>query len=336
MISRIFIERPKLAFVISIVTVLAGAICIFRLPVAEYPEIAPPSIMVSASYPGASAEVIANTVATVVEEQVNGIEGMIYFSSTSSNAGSYSLTITFEPGTDTDIAQVNVQNAVRRAEPSLPSEVKALGINIKKRSSDILAMYSFTTDGSTLSDLELSNWVRMNVRDGLSRIDGISDAEIMGVRNYSMRIWLDPLRMSALGITPEDIAAAVQNQNVQAAVGTVGAEYANDYLQLKINTLGRLTTVDEFGDIVSRSATRGGRPGCAISRGSSSAPKTIPPRRSGTAGCRSRWRSTGIPTQTRSRSWTRPTHFWKRSGRVCRKGSNSSSATTRPNTSARP
>lgn len=218
MISRIFIERPKLAFVISIVTVLAGAICIFRLPVAEYPEIAPPSIMVSASYPGASAEVIANTVATVVEEQVNGIEGMIYFSSTSSNAGSYSLTITFEPGTDTDIAQVNVQNAVRRAEPSLPSEVKALGINIKKRSSDILAMYSFTTDGSTLSDLELSNWVRMNVRDGLSRIDGISDAEIMGVRNYSMRIWLDPLRMSALGITPEDIAAAVQNQNVQAAV----------------------------------------------------------------------------------------------------------------------
>lgn len=188
MISRIFIERPKLAFVISIVTVLAGAICIFRLPVAEYPEIAPPSIMVSASYPGASAEVIANTVATVVEEQVNGIEGMIYFSSTSSNAGSYSLTITFEPGTDTDIAQVNVQNAVRRAEPSLPSEVKALGINIKKRSSDILAMYSFTTDGSTLSDLELSNWVRMNVRDGLSRIDGISDAEIMGVRNYSMRI----------------------------------------------------------------------------------------------------------------------------------------------------
>ena len=257
MISRIFIERPKLAFVISIVTVLAGAICIFRLPVAEYPEIAPPSIMVSASYPGASAEVIANTVATVVEEQVNGIEGMIYFSSTSSNAGSYSLTITFEPGTDTDIAQVNVQNAVRRAEPSLPSEVKALGINIKKRSSDILAMYSFTTDGSTLSDLELSNWVRMNVRDGLSRIDGISDAEIMGVRNYSMRIWLDPLRMSALGITPEDIAAAVQNQNVQAAVGTVGAEYANDYLQLKINTLGRLTTVDEFGDIVVKVGDKG-------------------------------------------------------------------------------
>lgn len=337
MISRIFIERPKLAFVISIVTVLAGAICIFRLPVAEYPEIAPPSIMVSASYPGASAEVIANTVATVVEEQVNGIEGMIYFSSTSSNAGSYSLTITFEPGTDTDIAQVNVQNAVRRAEPSLPSEVKALGINIKKRSSDILAMYSFTTDGSTLSDLELSNWVRMNVRDGLSRIDGISDAEIMGVRNYSMRIWLDPLRMSALGITPEDIAAAVQNQNVQAAVGTVGAEYANDYLQLKINTLGRLTTVDEFGDIVVKVGDKGRqtrlRDIARIELGSenySAEAKWNGP------GCRSRWRSTGIPTQTRSRSWTRPTHFWKRSGRVCRKGSNSSSATTRPNTSARP
>ena len=148
MISRIFIERPKLAFVISIVTVLAGAICIFRLPVAEYPEIAPPSIMVSASYPGASAEVIANTVATVVEEQVNGIEGMIYFSSTSSNAGSYSLTITFEPGTDTDIAQVNVQNAVRRAEPSLPSEVKALGININLVFTFVFALGGFLASSS--------------------------------------------------------------------------------------------------------------------------------------------------------------------------------------------
>jgi len=250
MISRIFIERPKLAFVISIVTVLAGAICVFRLPVAEYPEISPPTIMVSASYPGASAEVIANTVASVIEEQINGTENMIYFSSTSSNSGAYTLTVTFASGTNTDIAQVNVQNAVNRAEPQLPSEVKALGITVKKRSSDILAVYSFTTDGRKVSDLELSNWVRMNVRDGLSRIDGVSDATLLGERSYSMRIWLDPLRMSAFNITPEDVSSAVQSQNVQAAVGTVGAEYSNDYLQLKINTLGRLNTPEEFGDIV--------------------------------------------------------------------------------------
>lgn len=250
MISRIFIDRPKLAFVISIVTVLAGAICVFRLPVAEYPEIAPPTITVAATYPGASAEVIANTVATVIEEQVNGVEDMIYFSSTSSNAGVYSLSITFESGTNTDIAQVNVQNAVSRAEPLLPTEVKDLGITVKKRSNDILAVYAFTTDGTTLSHLELSNWVRMNVRDGMSRINGISDAELLGEQKYSMRIWLDPLRMSALGITPDDVAAAVQNQNIQAAVGTVGAEYSNDYLQLKINTLGRLTSPEEFSDII--------------------------------------------------------------------------------------
>lgn len=257
MISSIFIERPKLAFVISIVTVLAGAICIFRLPVAEYPEIAPPTVQVSASYPGASAEVIANTVASVIEEQVNGIENMIYFSSTSSNSGSYSLTITFASGTDTDIAQVNVQNAVSRAEPLLPSDVKALGVTVKKRSNDILAVYVFTTDGIAMSRLDMSNWVRMNIRDGLSRIDGISDATLLGGRDYSMRIWLDPLRMSAFGITPEDVSAAVQSQNVQAAVGTVGAEYSNDYLQLKINTLGRLSTPEQFGDIIVKVGTNG-------------------------------------------------------------------------------
>ncbi len=257
MISRVFIERPKLAFVVSIVTMLLGGLCVFRLPVAEYPEIAPPTITVSAVYPGASAEVIANTIATVIEEQVNGVEDMIYFSSTSSNAGAYSLSITFKSGTDTDIAQVNVQNAVSSAEPLLPQEVKAQGVTVKKRSSDILAFYTFTTDGTTLSELELSNWVRINVRDGLSRIEGISDAEIFGSRNYSMRIWLDPLRMSAFGITPEDVSSAVQTQNVQAAVGTVGAEYSNDYLQLKINTLGRLTTAEEFGDIVVKVGTGG-------------------------------------------------------------------------------
>ncbi len=257
MLSQIFIDRPKLAIVIAIVTMLAGAMCIFKVPVAEYPEIAPPQIMVTASYPGASAEVIADTVAAVIESQVNGIEDMIYFSSTSDNSGNYQLSITFEPGTDTDIAQVNVQNAIQRAEPTLPAEVKALGVQTMKRSTDILGMYVFTTDGSTLSLLELSNYVKINVRDVLARINGISDCEIFGERSYSMRIWLDPLRMSALNIKPADIPAAIEDQNIQAAAGTVGAENSNEFIQLKVNALGRLKTPEEFEDIVVKVGANG-------------------------------------------------------------------------------
>ena len=257
MLSQIFIDRPKLAIVIAIVTMLAGAMCIFKVPVAEYPEIAPPQIMVTASYPGASAEVIADTVAAVIESQVNGIEDMIYFSSTSDNSGNYQLSITFEPGTDTDIAQVNVQNAIQRAEPTLPAEVKALGVQTMKCSTDILGMYVFTTDGSTLSLLELSNYVKINVRDVLARINGISDCEIFGERSYSMRIWLDPLRMSALNIKPADISAAIEDQNIQAAAGTVGAENSNEFIQLKVNALGRLKTPEEFEDIVVKVGANG-------------------------------------------------------------------------------
>ncbi len=250
MLSQIFIDRPKLAIVIALVTMLLGAMCISNVPVAEYPEIAPPQIMVTASYPGASAEVIADTVASVIESEINGIEDMIYFSSTSDNSGNYELSITFKSGTDTDIAQVNVQNAVQRAEPTLPAEVKALGVQTIKRSTDILGMYAFTTDGSELNLLELSNYIKINVRDELARIDGISSCQIFGERSYSMRIWLDPLRMSALNIKPADISAAIEDQNIQAAAGTVGAENSNEYIQLKVNALGRLKTPQEFEDII--------------------------------------------------------------------------------------
>ena len=250
MLSQIFIDRPKLAIVIALVTMLLGAMCISNVPVAEYPEIAPPQIMVTASYPGASAEVIADTVASVIESEINGIEDMIYFSSTSDNSGNYQLSITFKSGTDTDIAQVNVQNAVQRAEPTLPAEVKALGVQTIKCSTDILGMYAFTTDGSELNLLELSNYIKINVRDELARIDGISSCQIFGERSYSMRIWLDPLRMSALNIKPADISAAIEDQNIQAAAGTVGAENSNEYIQLKVNALGRLKTPQEFEDII--------------------------------------------------------------------------------------
>ncbi len=257
MISDIFIERPRFAFVISIVTVLAGLLCVFQAPIAEYPEIAPPTIVISCSYPGASAQEITDTVAAVIESEMNGLEDLIYFASTSSNSGNYELTLTFKSGTDTDIAQVNAQNAVSRAEPLLPEEVRQNGVRTRKRSGDILGFYSFFTDGSSLSQIELCNYVRMNIKDELARIDGISDVSILGERNYSMRIWLDPMRMSALGIKPEDITAAIRSQNVQAAAGSIGAENSNRYLQLKINTLGRLKSVEEFAEIVVKSGSEG-------------------------------------------------------------------------------
>ena len=257
MFSQIFIERPKLAIVVSIVTVIAGLLCIFNAPIAEYPEIAPPTIMVWATYTGAGSQEVANTVATVIEEQMNGLENLHYFSSSCSDNGMYLLEITFEPGTDTDIALVNVQNAVKRAEPLLPQTVKDNGVRQFKRSGDILSLYNFTTDGSTLSLTELSNFIRTNVRDPLTRISGVSEVSIMGERNYSMRIWLDTAHMASLGIKTSDVQLAVRSQNIQAAAGTIGAEGANDVLQLKLNALGRLDTVEQFSNIIIRSKQNG-------------------------------------------------------------------------------
>ena len=257
MISQVFIDRPRLAIVISVVTVLLGLLCLFKAPIAEYPEIAPPSLVVFANYTGAGAEEVADTVATVIEEQMNGLEDLLYFSSTSSNAGLYILSITFKSGTDTDIALVNVQNAVDRAKPLLPQVVKDNGVRFFKRSSDILALYNFTTDGTELSQTQLSNYIRTNIRDPLSRVDGVSEVSIMGERNYSMRIWVDPVKISSLNITPDDVANAVRTQNLQAAAGSVGTEFSHDSLQLKVNTLGRLKTVEEFENIVVRSSSGG-------------------------------------------------------------------------------
>ncbi|MBR2641700.1 MAG: efflux RND transporter permease subunit, partial [Lentisphaeria bacterium] len=250
LISKVFIDRPKLSFVISIVTVLGGLLCYNTLPIAEYPEVAPPQIQVSASYPGASAQVIAETVASILEDQVNNVEDVLYFTSKSDNSGNYSLSVTFKSGINTDIAQVNVQNAVSLAEPLLPADVKSYGVSVRKRSSDILGMYVFLSDNPRISALELNNFVRMRVRDQLSRIDGVSEAMIFGTHNYSMRVWLDTFRLSSLNLKAEDVVNAIKSQNIQAAAGSVGSEGSNDYMQLKINTLGRLVTPEEFGDIV--------------------------------------------------------------------------------------
>ena len=257
MFSRIFIERPRLAIVVSVVLVLAGALCIKKLPVAEYPEIAPPTISVRASYTGASAQVVADTVAIPIEAQINGVEDMIYFSSTCDNSGNYSCSITFKSGTDSDMAMVNVQNAIKRAEPKLPTEVTKVGLTVEKRSGDILGMFAFMTDGSKLDMLALNNYVSNTLQDPIARIDGVSSAEIMSMQEYSMRIWLAPLRMSGLGISVQDIQNAVASQNLQAAAGTIGSENSNDYMEYKLNIQGRLRTVEEFSNIVIRSDGKG-------------------------------------------------------------------------------
>ena len=252
MFSKIFIERPRFAIVISIVMVLSGIISLFKLPVAEYPEIAPPSLYVSAEYTGASAEVVAQTVAMPIEDQINGVEDLLYFSSNSNDTGSYSCNVTFKSGTDTDMALVNLQNAVKRAEPKLPSEVTKLGVNVSKRGGDILAMFAFLTDGSTTDMMALNNYIETNIKDAITRIDGVASCEVMSLQEYSMRIWLDPLRMSGLGITVADIQNAVATQNIQAAAGSIGTEKSNKYISYKLNVKGRLVEKREFEDIVIR------------------------------------------------------------------------------------
>ncbi len=252
MFSRIFIERPRFAIVISLVMVIAGAITLGRLPVAEYPEIAPPSLYVSTSYEGASAEVIAQTVAMVIEDEINGVEDLLYFTSNSDNAGYYSCTVTFKSGTDTDIAMVNLQNAVKSSEARLPQEVIRNGIQVSKRGSDMLAVFTFMTNGKAISLMELNTLVNTGIKDAISRVDGVSAAEVLSSQEYSMRLWLDPLRMSGLGISTQQIADAVGSQNIQAAAGAVGTEKSNAQLNYKLNVQGRLKTADEFGEIVLR------------------------------------------------------------------------------------
>ncbi len=257
MFAAFFIDRPKFAFVISIVTALLGVICLLKLPIAEYPEIAPPTVKVTAMYPGATSQVIAETVAGVIEEQVNGIEDLLYFKSESDNNGNYTLTLTFKPGIDSDIAQVNVQNAVQRAEAQLPDIVKQIGVTTKKQSTDMIGVYVFRTTGEELNHLDLANYVRMNIKDTFARLPGMGYVEILGERNYSMRIWLDPIKMAALKLAPEVVMGKLVSQNIPVAAGSLGAEKSNAYLQLKLDLIGRLKTVEEFSAIIIATGERG-------------------------------------------------------------------------------
>jgi hydrophobe/amphiphile efflux-1 (HAE1) family protein len=260
MFSQIFIERPRLAVVISVIITLAGLIALKFIPVAQYPPITPPEIRVTAIYPGASAQALAESVAAPIEAEVNGVDKMLYMSSTCSNSGRYELAVTFEVGTDPDIDQVNLQNRVQLATPKLPKEVVEQGITVRKRSTDILGVISFFSPQGTRDRLFLSNYVSRNIKDAMVRLDGVSDVFIFGEFEYSMRIWMDPQRLAALNLTADDIIAAVRRQNIQAAVGAVGTSPAGQgqQVQFTLRADGRLKSVEEFESIVIRSNPQGG------------------------------------------------------------------------------
>ncbi len=260
MFSRIFIERPRLAMVISIVITLAGLISLFNIPVAQYPKILPPMITVQAFYPGANAQVIANTVAAPIEKEVNGTDKMLYMESTCSNDGSYQLVVTFAVGTDPDIDQVNLQNRVQLATPKLPREVVSQGIVVRKRAMDFLGVISFYSPDRTRDKLFLSNYVSRNVKDSLVRLGGVSDVFIFGQFEYSMRIWMNPDRLTALGLTADDVINAIRQQNVQAAVGSIGTAPAgtDQQIQYTLTAKGRLRDPKEFGNIIIRTNKDGG------------------------------------------------------------------------------
>lgn len=258
--AHFFIDRPVFATVLSIVTIIVGAIAIFTLPIAQYPEIVPPTVTVSAAYPGANAKVVADTVATPIEEQVNGIENMLYMSSQSSNDGSYSLTVTFKLGTNLDIAQVQVQNRVAVAQPKLPEDVRRIGITVKKASPDITLAIALYSPDNRYDNLYLSNYATLQIKDELARLPGIGDLFIFGARDYAMRLWLDPNKLAARNLTAGDVVVALQEQNVQIAAGIVGGpplEAGESEFQYTMSAQGRLTEPEQFAEIIVKTGEAG-------------------------------------------------------------------------------
>ena len=254
MLSEFFIDRPKFAFVISIVITIVGAIAIYFIPVSEYPDIAPPQVVVNAQYPGANASDIAKTVAVPIETQINGVDDMIYMSSTSSNNGTYQLTVTFAVGTDPDIAAVNVQNRVSLATPQLPQAVTQQGVTTKKQSSSMLLVINLISPNSTHDEIFLSNYATINMQDALARIPGVGSVSQFGPLDYSMRVWIDPDKLTALNLTATDVSNAIQSQSLEASAGQIGAppyETPSEF-QFTLQTKGRLDSVKEFENVIVR------------------------------------------------------------------------------------
>ncbi len=259
MFARFFIDRPIFAAVLSILVTLGGVVGLARLPVALYPDITPPTIEVSTNYPGAHCRTLADTVAAPVEESVNGVEGMMYMTSTSGNDGTYALTVTFKPGTDLNIAQVLVQSRVNTATPKLPAEVRRRGVTVKKKSAGVLMIVNLTSPDKSRPDLYLSNYATIQLRDELARLDGIGDIVFLGQRDYSMRVWINPYKLAARGLKPADVTRAIEQQNAQVAAGQIGQPPVptGQAFQFTINTLGRLAEPKQFEDMILKADDEG-------------------------------------------------------------------------------
>jgi hydrophobe/amphiphile efflux-1 (HAE1) family protein len=265
MLARFFIDRPVLAWVISIVIVLLGGIAAGLLPIAQYPDITPPTVRVEATYPGANAQVLADTVAAPIEQQVNGVENMLYMSSQSGNDGSYTLDVTFALGTDINMAQVLVQNRVAISLPTVPAEVQTIGVTVKKRSPDVLLIVNLVSEDDPATgrprydQLYLSNYATINLQDPLRRIEGVGDIFSFGGQDYSMRVWLDPAKLASRNLTAGDVSRVLLEQNVQVAAGQLGrppVPQGQDF-QFTLSALGRLVEPEQFANIILTTGTEG-------------------------------------------------------------------------------
>ena len=255
MFSKFFINRPIFATVLALLIVVAGLVTLNILPVAQFPEITPPTVQVSAVYPGANAETVAQTVGIPIEQQVNGVDGMLYMSSNSSSSGAYSLTITFAVGTDIDMATVQVQNRVSVAQSSLPEPVVVQGVTVQKQSSNIVMFLTMTSQDSVYNSLYLTNYAKLNLVDQLTRVPGVGAVNVMGAGDYSMRIWLDPEAMRIRNISPQQVYQSIQSQNMEVSAGYIGqpiGEENKNAFQYTLNVQGRLSSPEQFGNIIIR------------------------------------------------------------------------------------
>ncbi|HEX5445325.1 MAG TPA: efflux RND transporter permease subunit, partial [Pirellulales bacterium] len=259
MFSRFFINRPIFASVLSIMITLGGSVALFTLPIAQYPDITPPTVEVSAVYPGANAQVVADVVASPIEQEVNGVEKMLYMSSQCTNDGTYTLTVTFKHGVDLNMAQVLVQNRVALAQPRLPALVQRRGVVVKKKSPSVMMIVNLFSPDESRSNLYLSNYATIQLKDELSRLAGVGDITYIGQRDYSMRIWLDPEKMAYRGITTADVQRTIEQQNTQVAAGQIGQPpiASGQAFQFTMSTMGRLINVEQFADMILKTDPEG-------------------------------------------------------------------------------